>query len=535
MIPIFSTLQNIDLLSVGIVVAGMMVMGFAVLFNDSKSASNRVFFYLTITASLWGIINFLSYQPYRPDISFWLLRIVMFFGLWASFFTYKFTYTFPYKDFNPSFFYKWVVTPLTMVMSLLTLTPFVFNKVSGVINEHVTEVINGPGIVLFALNVIFLNLGAVIILARKIKKANKVERKLLKTVLLGVCIMLFLIITFNFLFPAFWGNTKMIPLGAFFMFPFIAFTSYAILKQKLFNIKVAATAILVFLLSIVLFLEIIFSNSISLIIFRSSIFLLVLVFGINLIKSVLREVEQKEKLAKLNMDLHFLIKQRESLVHLITHKVKGSFTRTKLLFAGMLEGTFGEISPEIKKRAAQGLEFDNGGIETVDLVLNVANMQNGIIKYEMKPLDLKDLALQAVNDKKMGIEVKGLKLELDIKDGIYNINGDAIWIKEALNNLIENSIKYTKEGKIIVGLERHDDKILFSVKDTGVGITEEDKKNLFTEGGRGKESIKVNVDSTGYGLYTVKLVIEAHGGRVWAESLGQDKGSQFYIELPIAQ
>ena len=66
-----------------------------------------------------------------------------------------------------------------------------------------------------------------------------------------------------------------------------------------------------------------------------------------------------------------------------------------------------------------------------------------------------------------------------------------------------------------------------------MGITEEDKKNLFTEGGRGAESIKVNVDSTGYGLYTVKMVIEGHKGRVWGESEGPGKGSQFYVELPV--
>ncbi len=73
------------------------------------------------------------------------------------------------------------------------------------------------------------------------------------------------------------------------------------------------------------------------------------------------------------------------------------------------------------------------------------------------------------------------------------------------------------------------------MKDTGIGITEEDKKNLFTEGGRGKDSVRMNVDSTGYGLYSVKLIIDAHKGRVWMEPNKEDRhGSVFFIELDTA-
>jgi signal transduction histidine kinase len=241
--------------------------------------------------------------------------------------------------------------------------------------------------------------------------------------------------------------------------------------------------------------------------------------------------KQNLELARLYKQVQELIKQRESLMHLVTHKVKGSFTHSKYIFAGMLEGMFGEINDEVKKRAEQGLESDNMGIETVDLVLNSANMEKGLIKYDMKTLDLKELVYKSMSDKKMSAETKGLKLESDIKDDIYNVSGDSIWLKEVVNNLIENAIKYTKEGKITVGLIKHDGKVLLSVKDTGIGITPEDKNNLFTEGGRGKESVKVNVDSTGYGLYSVKLIMDAHKGKVWMEPNKDGVGSTFFVEM----
>ncbi|HEV7702502.1 MAG TPA: HAMP domain-containing sensor histidine kinase [Candidatus Paceibacterota bacterium] len=241
--------------------------------------------------------------------------------------------------------------------------------------------------------------------------------------------------------------------------------------------------------------------------------------------------KQNLELARLYKEVDSLNHQRESLMHLINHKVKGAFTHSKYIFAGLLDGTFGEVSPEVKKFAEQGLESDNMGIATINLFLNAANMQKGLIKYDMKKIDFQDLVIKSLEEKKVGAESKGLALESNIKDGNYMVTGDKIWLKEVLNNLLENAIKYSVKGKIEVNLENKDNKILLSVKDTGIGITEEDKKKLFTEGGRGKDSVKVNIDSTGYGLYTVKLIIEAHKGRVWAESEGPGKGSTFFMEL----
>jgi signal transduction histidine kinase len=243
--------------------------------------------------------------------------------------------------------------------------------------------------------------------------------------------------------------------------------------------------------------------------------------------------KQNLELARLYKQVDGLNKQRESLMHLINHKVKGAFTRSKYIFAGILDGTFGEINAEIKKRAEQGLESDNTGIETIDLVLNAANMEKGTVKYELKPLDFKEIALKVVSEKSERAANRGLKIESGIENKEPQmVNGDAFWLKEVVNNLVENSIRYSKEGKITVTLTKSGDKIILAVKDTGIGITEEDKKNLFTEGGRGKDSVKINVDSTGYGLYSVKLIVEAHKGRVWAESAGPGLGSTFFVELP---
>lgn len=322
------------------------------------------------------------------------------------------------------------------------------------------------------------------------------------------------------------------PIG---MVIFIGFVTYLILKYKSFNIKIFSSEVLVVSLWLLVAALMLIDDLVIIHIVTLVTLIVVIIFGIFLIKSVKKEIEQKEKLIQLNMELESLITQRESLTHLITHKVKGAFTRSKYIFAGLLDGSFGDISPEVRKMAETGLKSDNSGISTVDLILNVSNMQKGLVKLESKPINFKDLFIQVFEEKKNVAEMKGLKLDSNIEEGEYKILGDLTWIKEVINNLVDNAISYTKEGGATMSLARvADNKLLFKVKDTGVGISEEDKKVLFTEGGRGKESTKVNVDSTGYGLFTVKLVVEGHGGRVWAESEGVGKGSTFCVELPIS-
>jgi len=197
----------------------------------------------------------------------------------------------------------------------------------------------------------------------------------------------------------------------------------------------------------------------------------------------------------------------------------------------MLDGMFGAISPELKAMAAGGLASDNEGIAVVDMILNQASLQAGTMRYDIQPFDFKKVVAEIIEEKKGSAEKKGLKMAAEIKEGDYIITGDQRWLKEAILNLVDNAVKCTVAGQITVGLELKEKQIFFYVKDTGRGITPEDRKNLYTEGGRGKDSFKYNVDSTGYGLSTVKIVVEAHQGKVW-EDTEVGKGSTFYVKLP---
>ncbi len=540
--------QNLDLLSVGIAVAGMVILGFVVLLTNFRSASNRIFFCLAMSASVWGVVNYASYQIQSLEISFWLLRFVMFFGVWSAFFIFVLAYVFPSDDIKLPRNDRWVLFSLTTIISLLTLTPLVFYGISE-INERgqISRVINGPGILLFGLIITFFNVGGVVLLIQRIIKSKRTLRKPLLIVLFGIFIMLSLIMVFNFILPAFFDNSKFIPFGALFLFPFIAFTAYAILKHKFFNIKIASIALLVFALSVVTFGEIIFSREISLVVYRSSIFLFVLIFGILLMKGVLREVKSREKIEKQEKELEIintklstaneklkeLDKQKSEFVSFASHQLRSPLTAIKGYASLILEGDYGQISDDLKHASQIIFDSANTLVTVVSDYLNVTSIELGKMRYDFTNFDLKDLVRSVMDELKQNAEKATLKLSFECDTTkSYPIKADREKLKQVLVNIIDNSIKYTPKGEVKVSLSKDSSgKILFAVKDTGIGISKETISKLFSKFTRAKNANETNIRGTGLGLFIAKEIINAHSGKIWVESGGEGSGSQFYVEL----
>ncbi len=114
---------------------------------------------------------------------------------------------------------------------------------------------------------------------------------------------------------------------------------------------------------------------------------------------------------------------------------------------------------------------------------------------------------------------------------------DSEMLERAISRLIDNAILYTEKGevKVLVSLrkEKGKDFIEISVKDSGIGLDEEDKKNLFKLFHRGQNATSLHPNGSGLGLFIVKELINFHRGKVEAQSQGKDRGSTFTITLPI--
>lgn len=113
----------------------------------------------------------------------------------------------------------------------------------------------------------------------------------------------------------------------------------------------------------------------------------------------------------------------------------------------------------------------------------------------------------------------------------YNVNLDNDHIREILNNLVENAIKYTNTGDVVVDITGDNDRVVISVKDTGIGIPAEDMPHLFQKFYRVDNKNTRTIGGTGLGLYLSRRLSEIMGGRIWAESV-YNTGSTFYVEFP---
>ncbi|MHB1163556.1 MAG: sensor histidine kinase [Minisyncoccota bacterium] len=522
---------NLDLLWVGLAVAGAGTLGFSIYFSDTKSATSRAFLFFALASICWSVVNFASARATEPTLVLWLIRLVLFFAIWHAFSFFVLARQFPSRD---SVFRKQTFFGLlswTAAISIFVLTPTVYEQVLSV--APIVETKTGPGIALFAITVFgFIGTGVWVLLCKFLRSIGP-ERRQMEVMFAGMVTTFVFLVTFDFLFPAFLNIPTLVPYGGLFLLPLILGTAYAILHEHLFNIKVIATATLVFILSAVSFGGIIFSDSFLLVIFHTGVLVLVLIFGINLIRGVLREVEQREKIEKLAEELQQTNERQEGLIHFIGHEVKGFLTKAAGAFAALSDGDFGELSPTLRPFVDHALLETRQGADSVASILKASNLKKGTVTYAKESFDLKPLVAETVEKAKGAAEEKGLALSFVADDASYTIVGDRGEIGDhVLRNLIDNAVNYTPSGSITVSLKRTGEKIVFAVEDTGVGITDEDKKRLFTEGGHGKDSQRVNVHSTGYGLFIAKSIVTAHGGTIRAESAGAGKGSTFIVEFP---
>jgi len=249
---------------------------------------------------------------------------------------------------------------------------------------------------------------------------------------------------------------------------------------------------------------------------------------------ILDQIERFAKMEKENVELQTTTKDQEKLIHLVGHEVKGYLTKSSAAFASIVEGDYGSVPQNLEAMAGSALSETRKGVDTVMNILHGADPAKGTLAMDKKPFDAKAAILEIAQSLMASAQQKGLGFDLFAAEGTYTINGDEAKLRDnVFRNLIDNAVRYTPQGSIRMDLTKVGHAIRFEIKDSGVGITQSDMQKLFTEGGHGEHSQEVNKDSTGFGLSIAKQIVDAHGGRIFAESAGAGTGSRFIVELPV--
>lgn len=510
------------------IIAVSLILGIFVLFQNRRTLSNNVLFYTILAFVIWVLCDSIYWASNRSDVIMFVWSIdilveplVYIGGLYLA-------YILSSKKDIP---FKWKMSLAILYAPLVILLSTKFTLSSFDLETCLAN--EGPIALYYSYFIEIVSIIWIIILFVK-RYLSSIDSQYRKKILyLSIGILSFLVaFSWGNITGSFTNDWQLGQYGLFGMPIFIAFLAYSVVRFRLFNIKVIGANILVIALWLVTAsLFAVRDIDISRVVIAGTL-ILITIFGFILINSIRKEVNQREEMEKLAGDLKIANEQQTNLIHFINHQVKGFFTKSKYIFSGLLENDYGFLNKEMESIVKEGLRSDNEGVALTDKILSASNIKSGTIKYNKSVMDLKNLVLSVVSEQKGIAIAKNLSLEMNIEEGDYKISGDELQLKNVIKNLIDNSIKYTPTGKVIVSLSKTNDKILFSVKDTGIGLSQEDKNKLFTEGGKGKNSQKINVDSTGFGLFITKNIVEAHNGKIWAESDGEGKGSEFWVEMP---
>lgn len=510
-----------------------ILFGLYVYRNDHSSPQSKYFLGITLSFSFWIFLILIQWVGVHLEIVHLAWQMLLLPEICIYLFSILFAYAFLYQR-DVSKKYKYFLAMPFFIAAVLLPTKF---------NVASFDLVNCEGMVgiswsyTYALELVCLLIIPLIAIER-IRK-NKEHDEKARDILFSSGLLFFV---GNFWASNFFGELSKIYeinfLGPVGLFLFFGVISYMIIKYKVFNAKLFTSQVLVVALWIIVaaLLSIQRVDYIHVVV----VFTLVLVSGLgySLVKSVKREIEQREKIEKLaaelevaNTQLKELDRQKDILISIVSHQLNTPVTSVKWNIEMMLDGDMGEVSEEQKKQLLTIQTVTTDLADLVSMLLDVSRIQLGRMKVERTNLKLDELfneILSVIDPKALQ---KKQKLVKNIPSKLPAAMLDKRLMRMTLENLLTNAVKYTPNGgEVTFTVTIVGNKLHYSVKDTGYGIPSVDQGKIF--GQLFRASNVQEVDGNGLGLFVAKGAVEAQGGKIWFEST-EDIGTTFFVEIPL--
>lgn len=513
-------------------------VGLFIFLKNKNILASKILFTLTILFFLWAICDLVTWTTTdsRWIMITWALLSLLFalFSLLSLYLVYVFVN-------NRDISLKSKILFTLLILPIIIFTPTEFNLVAFDIPN--CESVEGDYFTNYSyLLSIFFSLWIVIFLVAKYLRAEKRERKQIFLFGSGITLCLIAFVGSNII-GSLTLNWKIVQYGIFGMPIFMAFLAYLIVKYQIFNIKLAGAQALVVSLIILTGAQFSFIQNPVNKVLTAITLLLAAIFGWWLVRSVKDEIKKKEELLELTEKLSEAYRRMKQLdraksefVSIASHQLRTPLTAIKGFISLLLDGTYGSI-PQSSRGVLEKVYLSNERlISLVEDLLNISRIESGRMVFSFKSNDISHLVGDIVEN--MVFAAKNKNLYLDFKapqPSIAEFVFDKDKLREVISNMVDNAIKYTKKGGVTVRIREVKNAmgefVQVIVADTGVGIAKGEEQYIFEKFQRGKDISRVHTEGIGLGLYVANKIIEAHQGKMWAESDGLGRGSRFYLQL----
>jgi signal transduction histidine kinase len=331
--------------------------------------------------------------------------------------------------------------------------------------------------------------------------------------------------------------------GLFGMPVLLGYLGYLIVKYQAFNLKLISAQLLIVALLSLEVAQLFFYSTRSELYVKIATLIFTSGFGYFLVRSVQREIQEKERNERLAKDLSVANERLRELdtlksefVSIASHQLRSPITAIRGYTSMLLDGSFGTISEKLLLPIQRIEESSRFMALSVDDFLNVSRIESGSMKYDTAIFSLSKTTSSLVDDLRAAAVKRGLILTFKNEASTdVLVKADEGKVRQVLQNVIDNAMKYTPKGSVTVTLCTDLDKkrSVVAVVDTGVGMSKETLNDLFGKFVRAKTANTVNVYGTGLGLYIARKMIMAMGGSLKASSKGEGYGSTFVMELPL--
>ncbi len=244
------------------------------------------------------------------------------------------------------------------------------------------------------------------------------------------------------------------------------------------------------------------------------------------------ERKRTEQVVREAETLKVLDQLRTELLANVSHQLRTPLTTIKG-YSTLLLDYDTRLSHNEKRRYLESIDKATDRlVRLIDQLIDLSRLEAGLMEMEKAPTSISKLLREAAAESR--IRTPRRRLVLNLPKRLPRVSIDARHIREVLDNLIDNAIKYSgEETEVVVSVRRARRKLLISVTDQGIGIAAEELERVFDRMYRAKQRLSDEPEGMGLGLAIAKKLTEAHGGRIWVES-EEGKGSTFFFTLPLA-